>query len=507
MSGAGEAVEHVNFPAMATKDQSGCCNPVKKPGPVSMDHVLSALRETKEERDSRIKSLFNFFDSANVGYLDYSQIEKGLSALQIPAEYKFAKELLNVCDANRDGRVDYQEFRKYMDDKELELYRIFQAIDVEHNGCILPEELWDALVKAGIEMDDEELASFVEHVDKDNNGIITFEEWRDFLLLYPHEATIENIYQYWERVYLVDIGEQAVIPEGISKHVHATKYLIAGGVAGAASRTATAPLDRLKVILQVQTSRASIGTAVKSIWNEGGILGFFRGNGLNVLKVAPESAIKFYTYEMLKNVIRGTKGAQHRDDIGTSGRLIAGGLAGAVAQTAIYPMDLVKTRLQTYACESGKVPSLGKLSKDILVQEGPRAFYRGLVPSILGIIPYAGIDLAAYETLKDMSKTYILHDDEPGPLVQLGCGTISGALGATCVYPLQVVRTRMQAQRADADADAAYRGMSDVFRRTLQHEGFRGFYKGLFPNLLKVVPAASITYLVYETVKKSLSLE
>ncbi|KAG8388172.1 hypothetical protein BUALT_Bualt02G0098200 [Buddleja alternifolia] len=502
---------HVNFssspppPAMASeardpKTRPGCCNPVKKPGPVSLDHVLSALRETKEERDSRIRSLFGFFDANNGGYLDYAKIEKGLSAMQIPAEYKFAKELLEVCDANQDGRVDYQEFRKYMDDKELELYLIFQAIDVEHNGCILPEELWDALVKAGIQMDDEELASFVEHVDKDNNGIITFEEWRDFLLLYPHEATIENIYRYWERVYLVDIGEQPVIPEGISKHVHATKYLIAGGVAGAASRTATAPLDRLKVKLQVQTTQASIGPAVKSIWKEGGLLGFFRGNGINVLKVAPESAIKFYTYEVLKDVIGNGNG-----DIGTGGRLLAGGLAGAVAQTSIYPMDLVKTRLQTFSCDKGNVPSLGRLSKDIWVHEGARAFYRGLVPSLLGIIPYAGIDLAAYETFKDMSRKYILHDGEPGPLVQLSCGTVSGALGATCVYPLQVVRTRMQAERANTDAASG--SMSGMFRRTYQHEGFRGFYKGLFPNLLKVVPSASITYLVYEAMKKSLDLD
>lgn len=150
MSVAGKAaVEHVNFPGMGTKDRPGCCNPVKNPGPVSMDHVLSALGETKEERESRIRSLFSFFDSDNAGYLDYVKIEKGLSAMQIPAEYKFAKELLKACDANKDGRVDYQEFRKYMDDKEMELYGIFQAIDVEHNGCILPEELWDALVKAG----------------------------------------------------------------------------------------------------------------------------------------------------------------------------------------------------------------------------------------------------------------------------------------------------------------------------------------------------------------------
>lgn len=480
------------------------CNPVKKAGPVTMDHVLLALRETKEERETRIRSLFNFFDVANVGYLDYTQIEAGLSGLQIPAEYKYAKDLLKVCDANRDGRVDYQEFRRYMDDKELELYHIFQAIDVEHNGCILPEELWDALVRAGIEIDDEELARFVEHVDKDNNGIITFEEWRDFLLLYPHEATLANIYQYWERVCVVDIGEQAVIPQGISKHVHASKYLIAGGVAGATSRTATAPLDRLKVALQVQTTRAHIMPAVKQIWKEGRFVGFFRGNGLNVLKVAPESAIRFYTYELLKNVIVDARG-EDIGDIGTSGRLVAGGLAGAVAQTAIYPMDLVKTRLQTFSCESGKVPKLSQLSRDILVQEGPRAFYRGLIPSLLGIIPYAGIDLAAYETLKEMSREYIVKDSDPGPLVQLGCGTISGALGATCVYPLQVVRTRMQAQRANGAA--AYSGMLDVFLKTYKHEGVRGFYKGIFPNMLKVVPSASITYLVYESMKKNLELD
>lgn len=117
-----------------------------------MDHVLVALGETKEEREVRIRSLFNFFDAANNGYLDYAQIEKGLSALQIPTEYKYARELCKVCDANSDGKVEYHEFRRYMDAKELELYRIFQAIDVEHDGNILPEELYDALLKAGTAM-------------------------------------------------------------------------------------------------------------------------------------------------------------------------------------------------------------------------------------------------------------------------------------------------------------------------------------------------------------------
>lgn len=489
-------------PKNSKQRRSNRYNPVKKPAPVTMDHVLMALGETRDQREQRIRSLFDFFDVSNSGFLDCANIETGLSALQIPAEYKYGKDLLNVCDANKDGRVDYQEFKRYMDNKELELYRIFQAIDVEHSGCILPEELYDALVSAGIEIGDEELALFVERVDKDNNGVITFEEWRDFLLLYPHEATIENIYHYLERVCHVDIGEQAVIPAGISKHIHAYRYLIAGGVAGATSRTATAPLDRLKVVLQVQTAQARIMPAIRDIWKEGGALGFFRGNGLNVLKVAPESAIRFYTYEMLKQFIVNAKGEGAKADIGVS--LLAGGIAGAVAQTTIYPMDLVKTRLQLYATNGGKVPNLMAMSRDIWVQEGPRAFYRGLVPSLIGIIPYAGIDLTAYETFKDLSRKYILHEREPGPLMQLGCGTLSGALGATCVYPLQVVRTRMQAQRCKTGA--AYDGMSDMFRRTFQHEGVRGFYKGIFPNLLKVVPSASITYMVYEAMKKSLDL-
>ncbi|MCO5574171.1 hypothetical protein L7F22_027953 [Adiantum nelumboides] len=388
---------------------------------------------------------------------------------------------------------------------DLGIRRGILARMVELDAAI-PDD-WQQVL-TGIALSDEELAHFVERIDKDSNGIITFEEWRDFLLLYPHTATMANIYQYWEKVCLVDIGEQAVIPEGISRHVHATKYFIAGGFAGALSRTATAPLDRLKVLLQVQTDSLKgtprIVPCILQIYKEAGILGFFRGNGLNVLKVAPESALKFYAYEMIKDFLVQADGLDSKEEIGTMGRLFAGGTAGAIAQTAIYPMDLVKTRLQTYACIDGKAPPLIKLSKDIWQQEGPRAFYRGLLPSLIGMIPYAGIDLAAYETLKNMSRQWLPEKHEPGPLVQLCCGMVSGALGATCVYPLQLVRTRLQAQQMNSAT--RYKGMVDVFKRTFREEGLRAFYKGLLPNLLKVVPAASITYIAYEKARKTLSI-
>lgn len=86
---------------------------------------------------------------------------------------------------------------------------------------------------------------------------------------------------------------------------------------------------------------------------------------------------------------------------------------GAIAQTAIYPMDLVKTRLQCYS-EPGRAPHLLQFSRDILVNEGPRALYRGLIPSLLGIVPLTGIDLAAYETLKNMSRQFMPPDTGSG---------------------------------------------------------------------------------------------
>jgi len=181
-----------------------------------------------------------------------------------------------------------------------------------------------------VQLGDQELDAFIQYIDSDKNGNITFGEWRDFLLLYPREATLPSIYQYWEKVSLVDIGEQAVIPEGIGEH-HQLRYLVAGAMAGAVSRTATAPLDRLKVMLAVQT-QATTATGIvhglKHIYQQNGVAGFFRGNGLNVLKISPESAIKFYAYEIMKRVVVGD---EEKGEIGPSGRLVAGGAAGGLS--------------------------------------------------------------------------------------------------------------------------------------------------------------------------------
>lgn len=114
-------------------------------------------------------------------------------------------------------------------------------------------------------------------------------------------------------------------------------------------------------------------------------------------------------------------------------RFVAGACAGCVSQTAIYPLEVLKTRLALR--KTGQYSGMLDAAKKIYAVEGARSFYRGYIPNVLGIIPYAGIDLAVYETLK---KKYLAkhtdHQGSPPILLLLGCGSASSTLGQVCSY-------------------------------------------------------------------------
>lgn len=120
------------------------------------------------------------------------------------------------------------------------------------------------------------------------------------------------------------------------------KHMAAGAVAGAVSRTCTAPLDRLKVFLQVKGAEyANLRYCFRQLLKDGGWPSLWRGNGINVLKIAPETAIKFMAYEHAKRKIRGNSPTE----LTIGERFLAGASAGVVSQTVIYPMEVLKTRL------------------------------------------------------------------------------------------------------------------------------------------------------------------
>ena len=112
--------------------------------------------------------------------------------------------------------------------------------------------------------------------------------------------------------------------------------------------------------------------------------------------------------------------------------------------------------------------------------------------------------MSTFEALKLASMRY--HEGEdPSNIELLACGSVSGSIGATSVYPLNLLRTRLQASGTPAHPQS-YAGFFDVLNKTYANEGVRGFYRGLIPTLAKVVPAVSISYLCYENAKRSLGV-
>lgn len=121
---------------------------MKAPGGDSISGpVVGPGDESEEERELRIRNLFDSFDNSKLGYLEPQQIEAGL----FPYQKKYVEELVGAVDVNHDGHIDFAEFRRYMDMKEVELYKLFQSIDASHDGALQPEELRVALENAGVD--------------------------------------------------------------------------------------------------------------------------------------------------------------------------------------------------------------------------------------------------------------------------------------------------------------------------------------------------------------------
>ncbi|CAA2977634.1 mitochondrial adenine nucleotide transporter ADNT1-like [Olea europaea subsp. europaea] len=334
---------------------------------------------------------------------------------------------------------------------------------------------------------------------------------------------------------IVNLAEEAKLAK---EEIKPTKYqvysicksLVAGGIAGGVSRTAVAPLERLKILLQVQNPNniKYNGTiqGLKYIWRTEGFRGLFKGNGTNCARIVPNSAVKFFSYEQASKGIlylyqqqTGNEDAQLTPLL----RLGAGACAGIIAMSATYPMDMVRGRLTVQTDKSPyQYRGIFHALSTVLREEGFRALYKGWLPSVIGVVPYVGLNFAVYESLKDWliksNQFGLAENNELGVVTRLACGAAAGTVGQTVAYPLDVIRRRMQmvgwsnaASIVTGDgrnkASLEYTGMIDAFRKTVRYEGFRALYKGLVPNSVKVVPSIAIAFVTYEQVKDILGVE
>ncbi|XP_071821145.1 calcium-binding mitochondrial carrier protein SCaMC-2-like isoform X2 [Apostichopus japonicus] len=451
------------------------------------------------EQEEHYSELFDQLDVDGDGRIDAKDLKEGLIRMGVPQVPGHAQKFMKKSDQNEDGHVDFAEFVQYVLEHEKKLKLVFKNIDRNKDGHLDVHEILTSLENLGVKVTKGEADKLLQSMDEDGSLKVSWDEWRNYLILHP-SADLKDIYMYWRHATFLDIGENVMVPDEFTEQEKQSgrwwRILVSGGAAGAVSRTVTAPLDRLKVILQVIGSKKpniSIISGFKHMYREGGILSFWRGNGANVVKIAPESAIKFVAYEQIKKLL-------HREghELQVHQRFLAGSSAGVISQTSIYPMEVLKTRLALR--KTGQYKGIVDCAIKIARTEGLRSFYRGYIPNILGVIPYAGVDLAVYETVKN--AWIARHEDSPvpGTMVLLACGTVSSTCGQLSSYPLALVRTRLQAQTQNQNT------MVTLFRTIYTEEGIRGLYRGITPNFMKVIPAVSIGYVVYENVRRTLGV-
>ncbi|CAA3030483.1 mitochondrial substrate carrier family protein B-like [Olea europaea var. sylvestris] len=287
--------------------------------------------------------------------------------------------------------------------------------------------------------------------------------------------------------------------------------LLAGGIAGAFSKTCTAPLARLTILFQVQGMHSDVSVK-PNIWrealrivNEEGFRAFWKGNLVTIAHRLPYSSISFYAYERYKNVLKSIPGLDGYGENASADvfvHFVGGGLAGMTAASATYPLDLVRTRLaaqRNTIYYRGIWHALHTICKD----EGFFGLYKGLGATLLGVGPSIAISFSVYESLR-----FYWHSQRPNDsvvAVSLACGSLSGIASSTATFPLDLVRRRMQLEGAAGRARVYNTGLFGTFRHIIRAEGLHGLYRGIMPEYYKVVPSVGIAFMTYETLKTLLS--
>jgi len=288
--------------------------------------------------------------------------------------------------------------------------------------------------------------------------------------------------------------------------------LLSGGIAGAISRTITAPTDRIKTLMQTGQGvplrppglskselkqkygafnfrRDGMIEAIKYIYSDGGIKGFWRGNGVNVIKVIPDEALKFAINVTIKERLSANPSKPTLME-----HILSGAICGAVTQIFIYPLEVIKTRMTV--ATRGEWSSIAECIR-YTSKQGFLAFYKGFIPNVAGIIPFQGTYFGLFFYLVDLYTHE--HKSKPSPHTQFIYSLLASSLAVLLSYPFNLVRTKLQTQGVNGRA-LLYTGTIDCFEKTIEHEGFKGLYRGLMPNYLKALPSLSISLVLVKTI-------
>jgi len=283
----------------------------------------------------------------------------------------------------------------------------------------------------------------------------------------------------------------------------------AGGISGVVSKTLTAPIERVKLIIQTQDANpkivsgevpryTGIGNCFTRVRAEQGMGAFWRGNATNCIRYFPTQAFNL----AFKDTIKGFF-PRYNPKTEFAGffacNLASGGLAGAGSLTIVYPLDYARTRLASDVGSGKKTfEGLGDcLKKTAKGPKGVMSLYNGFGISVAGIIPYRGVQFGFNDTLTGMNP-WAKDVSIIGIASKWACAQFSVIASGFVTYPFDTVRRRLQMESEKKVEERMYKGASHCFKKILADEGSAALFKGAGANVLRGTGAALVLVLYGE---------
>ncbi|KAK6646135.1 hypothetical protein PHAVU_L009843 [Phaseolus vulgaris] len=297
------------------------------------------------------------------------------------------------------------------------------------------------------------------------------------------------------------IGSPVFVPSPLEKNwgTFATDFLM-GGVSAAVSKSAAAPIERVKLLIQnqdemIKAGRLSepykgIGDCFGRTIKDEGFVSLWRGNTANVIRYFPTQALNFAFKDYFKKLFNFKK---DRDGYWKwfAGNVASGGAAGAVSSVFVYSLDYARTRLANDA-KAGKkggerqFNGLIDVYRKTLQSDGVAGLYRGFNVSCVGIIVYRGLYFGMYDSLKPVLLVGTLQDSFLASFALGWLVTIGASLAS---YPLDTVRRRMMMTSGEA---VKYKSSLDALSQIVKNEGSKSLFKGGGANILRAVAGAGV---------------
>lgn len=453
-----------------------------------------------------LNQMFQKYDEDKDGEIGLEELQKNINKMGLPTI--MANEIMLKADILKDNKISYSEFEKYCENQIMKFYKVFYNLDSDEDGKLNYKQARQTLheIYPNMDLTDDVYKNLFITMDQDQSGLISFDEWCQFLFLFPQQ-NIDYMVNQHKLYAMVNLHPQeistALVEQDIlmkngqikNKYIEILKTFLCGGVAGGVSRTVTAPLDQVRTLFQtmyINSKPPNVLKGILDIYHDKGIQGLYRGNSLSIVMSVLEQAMRFVIIENSKKLCENEMG-----HINPHVFLYIGIITTVFSTLFLFPLELVRIRVISSEEKNHKV--INKFKK-IYSNNGIKGFYTGFPAHMISVLPAGSFNVFFYNLLR---KIIISESDAENAKVHkfMFVGGTAALITGTVTYPMTLLTTRLIVANREITDQKQRVGLMRMIGFTISQEGLFGFYKGYKASMIRLIMGQSCNFGTYETLK------